>query len=146
MHGEIDGIVPRVAVILIGTNDIGWMHRTAADTVVGIATVVAELQRRLPATQILLVGLLPSDRGGLVREATAEFNSTLEAHYGNGQVPHVTYRNVSSVFFKNGVLDTSLFSDPQQVPSEPAVHPTPEGQERKAAALEPTLIELLGDA
>lgn len=41
-------------------------------------------------------------------------------------------------FLKNGVLDTSLFSDPQQVPSEPALHPSPEGQERMAAALEPT--------
>jgi hypothetical protein len=49
-------------------------------------------------------------------------------------------------FHKNGVLDTPLFSDPQQVPPEPALRPSPEGQERMAAALEPTLTELLGDA
>jgi lysophospholipase L1-like esterase len=146
MHGEIDGIAPKAAVILIGTNDIGWLHRTAADTVAGIDAVAAELHLRLPATKILLVGLLPSDRGTSVRQATAEINSALAAHYGNGQVPYVTYRDVSPAFLKNGVLDTLLFSDPQQVPWEPALHPSPEGQERMAAALEPTLSELLGDA
>jgi lysophospholipase L1-like esterase len=146
MHGEIDSIAPKVAVILIGTNDIGWLHRTAADTVAGIDAVVGELHLRLPATKILLVGLLPSDRGTWVGQARAEINSTLAAHYGNGQVPYVTYRDVSPAFLKNGVFDTSLFSDPQHVPPEPALHPSPEGQERMAAALEPTLSELLGDA
>jgi lysophospholipase L1-like esterase len=146
VHGEIDSIAPKMAVILIGANDIGWLHRTAADTVAGIDAVVVELHLRLPATKILLVGLLPSDRGTWVRQATAEINSALAARYGNGQVPYVTYRDVSPAFLKNGVLDTSLFSDPQQAPSEPALHPSPEGQERMAAALEPTLSELLGDA
>jgi lysophospholipase L1-like esterase len=94
MHGEIDSIAPKVAVILIGTNDIGWLHRTAADTVAGIEAVVAELHLRLPATKILLVGLLPSDRGAWVRQASAEINSALAARYGNGQAPYVTYRVV----------------------------------------------------
>jgi lysophospholipase L1-like esterase len=146
VHGEIESIAPKVAVILIGTNDIGWLHWTAADTVAGIDAVVAELRLRVPATKILLVGLLPSDRGTWVRQAAAEINSALAARYGNGQVPYVTYQDVSSAFLKNGVLDTSLFSDPLQVPPEPALHPSPEGQERMAATLEPTLSELLGDA
>jgi lysophospholipase L1-like esterase len=146
MHGEIDGIAPKVALTLIGTNDIGWLHRSAADTLAGIDAVVDELHLRLPATKILLVGLLPSDRGTPVQQATGEINSALAARYGNGQVPYLTYRDVSPAFLKDGVLDTSLFSDPQQVPPEPAVHPSPQGQERMAAALEPTLSELLGDA
>ena len=108
MHGEIDSIAPKVAVILIGTNDIGWLHRTAADTVAGINMVVAELRLRLPATKILLVGLLPSDRGPWATQATAEINSALAAHYGNGRAPYVTFRDVSLVFLKNGVLDTHI--------------------------------------
>jgi lysophospholipase L1-like esterase len=146
INGEIDSIAPRVVLVLIGTNDIGWLHRTAADTVAGIDAVLAELHLRLPATKILLVGLLPSDRGMSVWQATAEINSALAAQYGSGQVPYVIYRDVSPVFLKNGVLDTSLFTDPQRVPPEPALHPSPEGQERMAAALEPTLSDLLGDA
>jgi len=146
MNGEIDGLVPKVTVVLIGTNDIGWLSRTAADTVDGINSVVAELHRRLPATTILLVGVLPSDRGPAVRQATDEINAALAARYGERAVSYVVYRDVSSAFVANGVPDISLFADPQQVPPEPALHPTPEGQARMAAALEPTLSRLLGDA
>ena len=112
IHGETDNITPKVAVILIGTDDIGWLYRAAADTVADIDALVADLHLRLPATKILLVGLLPSDRGTLVREATAEINSSLAAHYDSGQAPNVTYRDVSSAFLKNGVLDTLLLQRP----------------------------------
>jgi lysophospholipase L1-like esterase len=140
MDGEIDGIAAKVAVPL-GTNDIGWLQRTATDTMAGIDVAAAGLHLGLRATKILLVGLLPNGPGA--REATADINPALAARYGNGQVPYVTYRDISPTYFKNGVLDSSLFSDPQQVPSEPALHPSPEGQERMAGGLEPTLSELV---
>ncbi len=145
MHGEVERIDPKVAVTLIGTNNIGWLSGTAADTVAGIDAVVSELHQRLPATKILLVGVLPSDRGAQVRQATAEINSALAARYGQGEVPYVVYRDISPAFLKDGAVDVSLFSDPQQVPPEPALHPSPEGQERMAAALEATLSKLLED-
>jgi lysophospholipase L1-like esterase len=144
-HGEIDGLAPKAAVVLIGTNDIGWLARTAADTVAGIDAIVTELHRRLPATKVLLVGLLPSDRDTKVRQATAEVNSALAFRYGRGDLSYVIYRDVSAVFLKGSTLDTSLFTDPKQLPPAPALHPTPEGQERMAAALEPTLSALLAD-
>ena len=145
MHGEIESIAPKVAVVLIGTNNIGWLSGTAADTVVGINAVVAELHRRLPATKVLLVSLLPSDRGAQVLQATAEVNSALDARYGQGRVAYVIYRDISSEFLKDGAVDISLFSDPQEIPPGLALHPSPQGQERMAAALEPTLSELLED-
>ena len=77
--------------------------------------------------------------------ATDEINSALSARYGQGEVPYVTYRDISPAFLKNGAVDISLFSDPQEVPPGPALHPSPEGQERMAAALEPTLSKLLRD-
>lgn len=119
--------------------------RTAADTVAGVDAVVSELHQRLPTTKILLVGVLPSERGAQVRQATAEINSVLAARYGQGEVPYVVYRDISPAFLKDGAVNVSLFSDPQQVPPEPALHPSPEGQERMAAALEATLSKLLED-
>jgi hypothetical protein len=130
MNGEFDGIAPKVAVILIGTNDIGWQHRAVADTVQGLDAVVAELHLRLPGRKILLVGLLPSDRGASVRQATAYINSALSARYGDGRVAPCHLSGCLVGVSQNGILDTSLFSDPQQVPSEPALHPSPNGQER----------------
>ncbi len=62
-HGEIDGVAPKVAIVLIGTNDIGYLSLSPEDTIAGIEAVLAELHLRLPTTKILLVGLLPSNRG-----------------------------------------------------------------------------------
>lgn len=144
-HGEIDAIAPKVAVVLIGTNDIGYLSLSAEAAVAGIKAVVCELHRRLPDTRILLVGVLPSDRGERIQRATMRLNDALAARYGSGEVPFVVYRDISSAFLKGGRLDVSLFSDPGQDPPEPALHPSPAGQERMAAALEPTLSRLLGD-
>jgi hypothetical protein len=36
-------------------------------------------------------------------------------------VPYVTSQDISPAFFKNGMLNPALFSDPQQVPSELAL-------------------------
>jgi lysophospholipase L1-like esterase len=145
MNGEIDGLEPKVAVVLIGTNDIGWIGRCASATVEGVAAAVDELHQRLPATAILLVGVLPSDRGPVVRQATDVINAALLARYGGGVVPYVVFEDVSQAFMTQGTLDTALFADPRQVPREPALHPSPEGQARMAAALEPALSRLMGD-
>ena len=144
-NGEIDGLMPRAAVILIGTNDIGWLGRSPGATVVGIVAVIDELRRRLPATNLLLVSILPSDRGEALKKATDAVNSALLARYGAGTIPNVIFRDVSRAFIVGGTLDVSLFADPQQTPREPALHPSPDGQARMAAALEPTLSRLMGD-
>src|ERR1700729_160620 len=54
-NGETDGVSPRVAVILIGANNMGRLHWPADDTLLGIDAIIAELRHRLPATRILLL-------------------------------------------------------------------------------------------
>jgi lysophospholipase L1-like esterase len=144
-HGEIDGIAPKAAVILIGANNIGRLHWSAPDDVLGIETVVAEVRRRLPRTRLLLLGVLPSDRGAWASQTATEINIGLADRYGQGAVPYVTFHDASALFMKNGVIDRSLFRDPQEAPPHPALHPSPDGMDRLAAAIEPTLSALLGD-
>ena len=144
-HGEIDGIAPKVAVILIGANNLGRLHWPADDDVAGIEAVVAETRRRLPRTKILLLGILPSERTEWATQTTLEVNRTLAARYGRGAVPGVTFLDVGGVFMRNGVLDRSLFLDPLLTPPQPPLHPTTEGQTRMALAMEPTLARLMGD-
>ena len=61
-NGEVDGISPKVAIVLIGANNLGRVHWSASDTVAGIDAIINELRRRLPQTRILLLGVLPSER------------------------------------------------------------------------------------
>ena len=142
-NGETDGITPKVAVILIGANNLGRLHWSPEDTVAGIDAIIAQLRHRLPDTKLLLLGVLPSERSDWASRATIEINRALAARYqGAGEV---NYIDVGPLFMKNGRLNRELFLDPKLTPPAAPLHPTAEGQALMAAAIEPALAALLGD-
>jgi lysophospholipase L1-like esterase len=57
-HGNLDGPPPKVAIVLIGTNDIGH-GRSVEDAAEGVRAVLIKLRVREPTTRILLLGLWP---------------------------------------------------------------------------------------
>jgi lysophospholipase L1-like esterase len=142
-NGELDFISPKVAVVLIGANNLGRVHWSAEDTVAGIDTIIAELRRRQPFTKVLLLGVLPSDRTAWASETTVAINRALAMKYVHDS--GVTFLDVGHVFLRDGKLDRSLFYDPRLTPPEAPLHPTAQGMVRMAAAMEPTLAALLGD-
>jgi lysophospholipase L1-like esterase len=144
-NGEIDAITPKVAIILIGANNLGRLHWPVPDTVAGIEAVVAETRHKLPNAKLLLLGVLPSQRSPWATQSTQEINRALAASYGRNGVPWVTWLDIGPVFMRSQATDTSLFLDPKLAPPEPALHPSAEGQARMAAAIEPTLARLMGD-
>ena len=144
-HGEAKGISPKVAVVLIGANNMGRPHWSAPDTVGGIDTIVGLLKRDLPHTKILLLAVLPSIRSAWVSRTTAAINRALAARYGGGRVARVTYLDLGGLFLRDGKVDPGRFLDPRLKPPAPPLHPTAQTQARMAAAMEPTLAALLGD-
>src|SRR5689334_8224363 len=110
-NGEVDHIAPKAAVVLIGANNLGKVHWSAEDTVAGIDAVIDELHRRLPATKILLLAMLPSERSAWITEATARVNRLLAAKYQES--PSVAYLDVSAMFMRKGVLNRDLYYDPK---------------------------------
>jgi lysophospholipase L1-like esterase len=142
-NGEVAGIKPKVAVVLIGANNLGRVHWTADETVDGIAAIVQELRKRLPETKILLLGVLPSDRSAWASETTVAINLRLASDYS--KMPMVTYLDVTPMFMKGGSLNKALFYDPLLVPPDPPLHPTAQGQTLMARTMEPVLAAMLGD-
>jgi lysophospholipase L1-like esterase len=140
-HGELDGIAPRAAVILIGANNMGRVHWPADENVIGIETVVAEVRRRLPNTRILLISVLPSARSPWVDQTTVAINAGLAQRFRAGG--DATYVDVSGLFLRGGALDHNLFYDPLLHPPEPALHPTAAGMTRLCEAIAPALNPLL---
>ena len=145
-NGEVSGISPKVAVVLIGANNMGRPHWSAADTVTGINAIIAELRKRLPRTKILLLGVLPSERSAWITATTAEINRMLAATYGEQRVDDVTFLDLTSLFMKDDRLDRDMFLDPKQNPPGAPLHPDAAAQAKMAAAMEPTLAALMGDA
>jgi lysophospholipase L1-like esterase len=144
-HGEVDGLHPKVAVVLIGTNNTSQHNNhTAEQTEAGIDAVVSDLEQHLPETKILLLGILPSDLSESKTERDQEINRYLAACYGEN--PQVTYLDISSVFYKNGALNSDLFYDSRLPQHGKSLHPDTKGQRMMAEAIEPTLAKLMGDS
>lgn len=68
-HGNLDGPPPRVAIVLIGTNDLGH-GRPPNIAAEGIRAVLLKLRARLSHTRILVLGLWP--RGASVTDRLRE--------------------------------------------------------------------------
>ena len=148
-HGEVDGIHPAVAVVLIGTNNTGFRHESASDTELGIDAVVTKLEAKLPATKILLIAILPSGVAEDVVAKNDEVNRYLAAKYGPLTCTadaRVTYLDVGAIFFKDGRLHEEIFYDPRLPQHGKPLHPDTLGQRMMAEAIEPTLTRLMGDS
>lgn len=138
-HGELDGIAPRAAVILIGANNLGRLHWSAEDTLAGIDAVLATCHARQPGMRILLLGVLPSERSAWASETTQAINAGLARH---GQ--QVTFLDPTPVFQSHGAFDRTKFYDPLLHPPEPPLHPTAEAQEALCRAIAPVLRGVMG--
>ena len=136
-HGEVDGINPKAAIILVGTNNIGT--GSAVETESGIDAVVAKVEEKLPSSSILLLGLLPRD--GSLAEVT-EINRYLANRYGKDA--KVTFIDIGFIFYKDGTLNEDLYYDPKEYHAK-ALHPDTVGQRMMAEAIEPALMRLLGE-
>ncbi len=142
-HGEVDGLHPKVVILLIGTNNTSQHWNQSAEQVdVGIDAVVADLEQRLPESRILLLGILPSDISDSKTQRDLAINRYLAVCYGEN--PRVTFLDISSIFFRNGSLNSALFYDPRLPQHGRALHPDTTGQRKMAEAIEPTLANLMG--
>jgi lysophospholipase L1-like esterase len=141
-HGEVDGVHPKVAVLLIGTNNTAHGD-SAEETEAGIDAVVAALEQQLPEARILLLGILPSQISDSKTERDRAINRYLATCYSEN--PQVTYLDISSIFYSDGSLNTAIFYDPRLPQPRKPLHPDTNGQRMMAEAIEPTLAKLMQD-
>ena len=128
-NGEIDGVAPKAAMILIGTNDT--LHgATAEATEAGIDAIVRTVHEKLPSTKILLVAILPSHISDAKSKADAEVNAYLARQYGKSEF--VTYLDIGDIFKKDGQIRDELFYDSRLPNSRGSLHPDTTGQRMMA--------------
>jgi len=132
-HGEVDGIAPRVTVLLIGTNNI--RHASARDVVHGIEAVAAAIHRKLPQTRLVVLALFPrSLRADDPLRLKANAVNTLLAKVDLGR--QARYLDIGGAFLDgNGTLPKAIMAD--------GLHPTERGYQVWADAITPTLATLL---
>ncbi|KQQ45269.1 hypothetical protein ASF61_20085 [Duganella sp. Leaf126] len=135
-HGEVDGLSPKVAVLMFGTNNTGHRKENPATTAAGIKRNIDELRQRLPDTRILLLAIFP--RGATPDDPGRRLNDQVNAIIaGYADNRHVFYRDIGPAFLApDGTLSTDIMPD--------LLHPNRKGYEIWAREMAPMLDQLLG--
>lgn len=134
-HGEIDGYRPKVAIIMIGTNNTGHRNDPPAAIAAGIQAIIGRLQKQSPTTKILLLGIFPrSAQATDQMRVNNDQANELIAKFADGE--KVTFLNINDKFLAaDGTLSKEVMPD--------LLHPQAEGYRIWAEAMEPTLKRLL---
>jgi len=134
-HGEIDGIAPKVVVLMIGTNNNGMRHDGPETIVAGIRRDVAEIRARLPRAKVLLLAIFP--RGATLDDPLRIVNDRVNAllpALADGR--HVVFLDINRAFLApDGTLSKAVMPD--------LLHPNAHGYRIWQRAMQPTLDRLL---
>jgi len=140
-NGELDGVHPKVIVLLAGTNNVGAAagrgkdDAVVADVVQGIKAVLALMRRKAPEAVILLTGIFPRNDNKALMPAINEINRNL-SKLADGK--HIRYLNINSRLADgDGVLFDGMMDGDK-------LHPSLRGYQVWADALKPIFEELLG--
>jgi lysophospholipase L1-like esterase len=134
-NGNINGISPKLAVIMIGTNNSG--DNTPEEIADGITAIVQKLRQKLPNTKVLLLGIFPrgadpSDARRKVNEKTNEIVKKLADN------KTVFYQDLSEAFLEDdGTLSRMIMPD--------LLHLSKQGYTIWAESIEPNVKKLMGE-
>ncbi len=132
-NGNIDGIQPKVAVLMIGTNNS--RTNSSEQIAAGVKAIVEKLRTKLPNTKVLVLGIFPrgenkDDANRRVNEGANQIIKSLD----DGQ--HVHYLDISQKFLANdGTLSREIMPD--------LLHLSSDGYTIWAESIEPKLASLL---
>ena len=138
-NGELDGVDPKVIVVLAGTNNVGAQprdERTIAEIARGIKAILEVCQRKASGATIILTAIFPRNDNMAVMTTIGRINQAL-ATFADGK--RVRFLDINAhLADTNGVLIEGLFNERDKL------HPTIEGYQIWADALKPIFRDLLG--
>ena len=133
-NGNLRNIQPKVAVLMIGTNNTGHQMQEPAEVAAGVEKILEILQQKTPQTQVLLLGVFPRGQQPLdaKRLNNVAINQRIRRLH-DGERIH--YLDIGKAFLEDdGTLSPKIMPD--------ALHLNEEGYRRWADAIEPMLQQL----
>ena len=135
-NGNIKNINPKVAVVMIGTNNSGNGRNSAEEMIDGVTAVIEKLRTKLPKTEILLLDIFP--RGQRINAQRGKILQVNQVLSRLDSRPHVTFLRIGQNFVSpDGSIAKDIMPD--------FLHLTPNGYEIWAKSIEPTLARLMGE-
>lgn len=133
--GDLDGLQPKVVVLLIGINNLLQSKDTPQDVAAGVKTLVETVEAKLPGTRILLLGLFPcwEKPDNPARQWVKDVNALIKPL---GERERVWYLDLGDRFVEpDGTITKEKLRD--------LLHLSEKGYWIWAEAMEPYLVDLL---
>jgi lysophospholipase L1-like esterase len=146
-HGNIDGINPKLAVLMIGTNNSGT--NTSEQIAEGVKQIVEKLRTKLPSTKVLILAIFPRGANfdasknktekGLTDDKNRKVNEGANAIIQKlADNKNVYYLDIGPKFLNaDGTLTRDIMPD--------LLHLNEKSYRIWAEATEPKIKELLGE-
>jgi len=135
-NGNVKGISPKLAVLMIGTNNAGG--KKPEEIAQGIRAIVRELRTSLPDTKVLVLAIFPRgpNNDDVLRKVVAETNQLVAGSRRiDGQ--SVKFKDIGPKFLQpDGTLPKEIMPD--------LLHLSPKGYQIWAESIEPEVAEVLG--
>ncbi len=138
-HGELDSLKPKGVVLMIGTNNTGKEkdgspRNSTAEAIGGIRAVVKSIRAKLPESKLLLLAVFPRGAVDAPQRAQVQEINTAIAKLDDGKM--IKFLDIGKVFLaEDGSIPRAIMPD--------LLHPSAEGYQRWADAMEPTLAAML---
>ena len=142
-EGELDGVHPKVIVVMAGTNDVGGALRDGVDATVveqvtnGMRAALELIQRKAPDATVILMGMTPrtDSRGGASVMPTIDAINERYAQFADGR--RIRYVNINAQLARAD-------GAPREGVTVDGLHLSLIGYQVWADALRPIFTELLG--
>ena len=136
IHGNFDLVKPKLAVVMIGTNNSNGNDYTAEEIGAGITAIVKTLRDKQPQMKVLILAIFPrGEKPNPQREKNAKA-SEIASKLADGQMIH--YLDIGPKFLEaDGTLSKEIMPD--------LLHLNEKSYAIWAEAIEPKVKELLGE-
>ena len=111
-NGNVRGLAPDVAVVMIGTNNFGQEESDSVAVVLdGVVAVVEQLKKSLPNVQVLLLDIFPRGKSfNAMRGSILQVNQALEATFATDS--RVSFFPIGHLFIEeDGSINPDIMPD-----------------------------------
>ncbi len=128
-NGELEGIQPKLVVLMIGTNN----SDPAEDIALGIKTIIKDINERSPVSRILLLAIFPRGEKPAGREKNEAVNKIISGYADNRRI---VFQDINASFLTaDGTLGKDIMPD--------LLHPNEKGYRIWAEAIIDTVKQML---